>query len=114
MRKNESLPYNALNVEHNFEVLGDRYAVKIMDVDDLIVSDILIPDRGEVERKWQVGRIVAVGNGHRLEKDETVPVFYKVGDVVIFERLTGKDFFFAHGEYRILSQVDVLARINSV
>jgi co-chaperonin GroES (HSP10) len=112
MKPKNKLDYNSLNVEDNFEVLGDRYAVEIMEVDDLLIGDILIPDRGEVERRWQVGRIVSVGNGHRLEADVTVPMFFKKGDVIIFERLTGKDFFFGHGEYRIMNQIDVLARVS--
>jgi co-chaperonin GroES (HSP10) len=113
MKAKTKLNYNGITVKDNFEILGDRYAVEIMEVDDLLIGDILIPDKGEVERKWQAGEIVAVGNGHRLETDVTVPMFFEKGDVVVFERLTGKDFFFGHGEYRIMSQIDVLARINT-
>lgn len=113
MKPKKKLKYNDITVSKNFHILGDRYAVEIMDVDDLLIGDILVPSQGEVERKWAVGEIVGVGNGHRLETDVTVPMFYQVGDIIIFERLTGKDFFFGHGEYRIMSQIDVLARINT-
>lgn len=110
MKAKERIDYNKLSIS-GFEVLGDRYLVELVEPTELMVGDILIPDRGEVERKWAMGRIVGVGNGHRLERDVTVPMFYGVGDLVIFERLTGKDFFFGHGEYRMMSQIDVLARI---
>ena len=95
----------------NWSILGDRYAIEIYEVADLQYGDILIPDQGENRRGWACGEIVGVGNGHRLETDVTVPMFYGVGDVVVFERLTGKDFFIGGKEVRILSQIDVLAKI---
>jgi co-chaperonin GroES (HSP10) len=96
----------------HFEVLGDRYMVRVLDPGDNVVGGIVIPDQGEAKRGWVVGEIVRVGNGHRLESDTTVPMFFKVGDTVFVERLTGKDFKLASGEYRILSQIDVLAKVT--
>ena len=37
-------------------------------------------------------------------------MFFNVGDVIVFERLTGKTFYMGGYEYRELSQCDVLAK----
>jgi co-chaperonin GroES (HSP10) len=104
--------FTAHDVDH-FEVLGDRYLVEMVDVPDRkTVGNIVIPDLGEAQRGWAVGRICKVGNGHRLETDVTVPMFFGEGDMIFFERLTGKDYHLGGSEYRILSQIDVLAKVN--
>jgi co-chaperonin GroES (HSP10) len=97
----------------NFEVLGDRYLVEVLEISDYNHAGIVLIQKDENQRGWLVARIAAVGNGHRLERDEYVPMFYKVGDVVFMERLTGKDFKLGGLDYRILSQIDVLARVSA-
>lgn len=94
-----------------FEVFGDRVMVEVLEVEDVLKSGFVLPDVGESRRGWMAGKVVRVGNGHRLEKDEYVPMFAKEGDVLIMERLTGKDFLISGKTYRILSQIDVLAKI---
>lgn len=104
-----------------WEVLGDRYLVRMMDVADIMYGAIAVPDQGEMKRGWAAGRVVAVGGkdmlgerlAHRLERDEWVPMFYGVGDVVVFERLSGKDFHIGMATYRMISQINVLARVPS-
>jgi co-chaperonin GroES (HSP10) len=97
----------------NFEILGDRYMVEVLEISDFNHAGIVLIQKDENQRGWLVARVVAVGNGHRLESDVKVPMFYSVGDVVFMERLTGKDFHLGGKEYRILSQIDVLARVSA-
>lgn len=95
-----------------FNLLGDRVMVEVLDVEDVLKSGFVLPDVGESRRGWMAGKVVRVGDGHRLERDESVPMFVKVGDTCIMERLTGKDFKIGGKDYRILSQVDVLAVVS--
>lgn len=62
----------------------------------------------EIARGWKLGRVVAVGSGHRMEIDVTVPMPFEVGDYVFFERMTGRELDFRGVKYRIINQVDVL------
>jgi Chaperonin 10 Kd subunit len=58
-----------------------------------------------------IGKVVAKGNGHRLERDETVPMPFEVGDVLRIERFTGRKWTFNGVKYRLVNQVDCLSRI---
>jgi co-chaperonin GroES (HSP10) len=96
---------------------GDRYIVELLDIDDSVFigeSRLFTPGLSETERGWKAARVIAVGNGHRLESDATVPMFYKPGDVLLIERLTGRELTLRGKKYLILNQVDVLARFTGV
>jgi co-chaperonin GroES (HSP10) len=58
-----------------------------------------------------IGRVVAKGNGHRLERDEVVPMSFEVGDVLRIERFTGRKWTFNGVKYRLVNQVDCLSLI---
>lgn len=97
---------------------GDRVLVKVDDIDNIVpVGDFFLElPQGSVDEKslgFVVGRVVAMGDGHRLERDETVRMFAKIGDRVICERYAGREVKLADGDrYRIYNQVDVLGVVD--
>jgi chaperonin GroES len=99
------------------EVLGDRYLIGVMEenqehaVPDTDKKIELVQKDGEKAVGYMRGLIVGVGNGHRLENDTTVPMFYAKGDTVICERLAGAKMNFGGRTYRMVSQTNVLARV---
>lgn len=115
---------------------GDRYLVEKMDIGELTkiigqdgkAYDFFIPvvdtydERGnkkagedpEGKAGFFMARVIARGNGHRLEADVTVPMFHDVDDVVLCERYTGRELKLAKGTYRVVSQVDVLCRVEEL
>jgi co-chaperonin GroES (HSP10) len=107
---------------------GDRVLIEEVEVEDCAYfGDIKIPIQRaqpaksprdpnpniegaeliEIERGWILGQVIAVGNGHRLENNDVVPMPH-VGACFFIERLTGRKQEFAHRKYRIISQVDLL------
>jgi co-chaperonin GroES (HSP10) len=102
------------------EVLGDRYLIGVQEENseytvkmpdgtekkiEMVVKD------GEKAVGYMRGIIVRVGNGHRLETDVTVPMFYERGDMVICERMAGAKMNFGGRTYRMVNQTNVLARV---
>lgn len=94
-----------------FELIGDRYLIEMLDISDVTPSGILIPG-DPLSRGWEAARIVAVGNGHRLERDELIPMFFTVGDVVSVERLSGRQINMGGRDVRIVNQTAVHGRFT--
>jgi len=110
---------------------GDRYMVIKMEISEktmlngqafwLPVVDIY-DERGnkkpgedsEGKQGFFMATIISKGNGHRLEADVTVPMFWEVDDVVLCERYTGRELRLAAGVHRIVSQVDVLCIVEEL
>lgn len=109
-----------------WQIIGDRYLVELAEVEDTVIGGILIPNSGELTRGWACGKIVNrghnaddhysvgvnPGHAHRLDASVVVPMFFNVGDFVVFERLSGKDFLVGGKKYRMVNQVDVLAKVE--
>lgn len=94
---------------------GDRYVVALRDIDDTISAGgfkLVRPEMDDTERGWKAGEVLCVGNGHRLETDVTVPMFFKPGDVLAIERLTGREIRIGAKKYLIVNQVDILGKIG--
>lgn len=64
------------------EPLGDRYLIKILEVDDTLQLQsghtLHIPTATEKDRGWKAGVIVTCGNGHRLSESDKVAVMANV------------------------------------
>lgn len=111
-----TLPTKPVNA-FTLEILGDRYLIGVMEenaehaVPDTDKKIELVQKDGEKAVGYMRGLIVAVGNGHRLETDVTVPMFYGAGDEVVCERLAGAKMNFGGRTYRLVNQTNVLARV---
>jgi chaperonin GroES len=87
------------------EAHGDRVIVKV--IKDAEVSDggVYIPE-GARERS-QRGRVISVGPG-RYEMGQLVPLWFNVGDVVLFSKYGGTELN-DDNELLVLREADVLA-----
>jgi co-chaperonin GroES (HSP10) len=99
---------------------GDRYLIQEMDHNETqkslptSVRGILLPDTADGTLGWYGGLILEAGNGHRLEADVTVPMFFKRGDTVVVVRLAGHDVYFGGSKYKIVNQADILGAFHAV
>lgn len=106
------LEINAMRPE-SIELIGDRYLVQEIEVSQLKVIgdfDILLVGEDEETRGWRPGIVAQVGNGHKLDTDVTVPMFCQVGDLIIFERLSGREIGLSGEKFRIVTQSSVLGK----
>jgi chaperonin GroES len=97
-------------VTMNLRPLHDRILVERIEEKEQIKGGIIIPD--SAKEKPQEGKVVAVGNGKRLENGTTVPLDVKAGDRILFGKYAGSEIKVENSEYLILREDEVLAVIE--
>jgi chaperonin GroES len=97
-------------VAMNLRPLHDRILVERIEEKEQIKGGIIIPD--SAKEKPQEGKVVAVGNGKRLENGTTVPLDVKAGDRILFGKYAGSEIKVEDNEYLILREDEVLAVIE--
>lgn len=74
--------------------------------DDSPGSLIYIPE--SVREKPSQGTIVAVGDGRRTPEGKILPVIFKAGQVVVFNRYSGTAITFNKREYSVISEDEII------
>ena len=59
-----------------------------------------------------LGEVVAVGEGRLLQDGNIKPLTVKVGDTVLFTKMTGESYNDGEHDYTILSESNILAILN--
>ncbi len=85
--------------------LGDRVVIKRLEAEEKTASGIVLP--GQAKEQPQMAEVIAVGPGTEEEKMQL-----KEKDVVIFSQYAGTQVKYGGEEYMILSQRDVLAKVE--
>lgn len=88
----------------NIRPLYDRVLVKRLDeLEEKSPAGIIIPDTAK--EKGQLGSIIAVGEGRRMESGSLAPLRVKVGDTVVFAKYAGTE---TGKDHLILREDDIL------
>jgi chaperonin GroES len=90
--------------------LGDRVVVQPAGREETTKSGIVIPDTAK--EKPQRGTVIAVGEGRRDDDGDRIPMDVQVGDSVLFAKYGGTEFKYEDEEYLILSEKDILAKVE--
>ena len=90
--------------------LADRLVVKNIQQEEVLASGLVIPDTAK--EKPQQGEVIAVGPGRVDDKGNRVPMEINVGDVIIYAKYSGNDIKLDQEGYLILSERDVLAKVQ--
>lgn len=93
----------------NIKPLADRVVIKMLEAEETTKSGIILA--GAAKEKPQVAEVVAVGPGGVVDGKE-VKMELSVGDKVIMSKYAGTEVKLDGGEYIILRQSDVLAKID--
>ncbi len=89
----------------NIKPLGDRVVIKMVEAEETTKSGIILT--AAAKEKPQVAEVVSVGPG---TKDVVMEL--SVGDKVIFSKYAGTEIKLEGEEYIVLSQNDILAKIQ--
>ncbi|MCI8407190.1 MAG: co-chaperone GroES [Oscillospiraceae bacterium] len=93
----------------NIKPLADRVVIKMCEAEETTKSGIILA--GAAKEKPQIAEVVAVGPGGMVDGKE-VKMELKVGDRVLMSKYAGTEVKIDGQEYTILSQNDILARIE--
>ena len=86
--------------------LQDRVLVKRVESETRSAGGIIIPDTAK--EKPLEGRVIAVGEGKRLEDGTKVAMEVKVGDRVLFGKYAGTEIKVDGEDHMILKESDIL------
>jgi len=89
-----------------FRPLHDRVLIEVLDSEEKTSGGIIIPDTAK--EKPQEGEVVAVGSGARTEDGKITPMDVKVGDIVLFVKLSGTDVNIDSKDYSIMIESDIM------
>jgi len=90
--------------------LGDKILVKRVEAETKTKSGIVLPD--SAKEKPKRGKILAIGDGKRLDSGEKAPFTVKKGDEVLFTSYAGTEIKIDGEEIIIMSEDDVLAIVE--
>ncbi len=94
----------------NLRPLHDRILVERLEDGEQVRGAIIIPD--SAKEKPQQGKIIAAGNGKRLEDGTVAPLDVKAGDRILFAKYAGSEVQIDDSEYLILREDEVLAVVE--
>lgn len=90
--------------------LGDKILVKRVEAETKTKSGIVLPD--SAKEKPKRGKIIAIGDGKRLENGDRAPFSVKKGDEVLFTSYAGTEIKVDGEELMIMSEDDILAIVD--
>ena len=93
----------------NIRPLHDRLVVRRLEEEKTSSGGIVLPDAAQ--EKPQRGTVVAVGPGRMLDSGARGDLSVTIGDEVIYGKYGGSDVEVDGGEYKILRETDILAKI---
>lgn len=93
----------------NLRPLDDRVVVQTLEAEETTAGGILLPDNAK--EKPQRGKVVAVGPGKMLDSGNRGELGVSVGDEIIFGKYGGSDVEVEGEEYKILREMDILAKV---
>ena len=90
--------------------LGDRVVVKAIEAEAQTKSGLYVPDTAK--ERPQEGSVVAVGPGRVTDDGKRIEMEVKVGDTVVYSKFAGTEFTEDGEELLVLTERDILAKVN--
>jgi chaperonin GroES len=90
--------------------LHDRVIIKQQEQEQKTKGGIIIPDT--VKEKPLMGKVIAAGEGRRLENGTLQPLAVKKGDRVLFARYGGTEVELDGEKYLIMREEEILGIIE--
>jgi chaperonin GroES len=90
--------------------LNDKVLVKRLEAEEKTSGGIVLPDTAR--EKPRQGKVLAVGEGKRLENGSRAPFQVKVNDRVLFTSYAGNEITVDGEEYLLMSEDDVLGVVS--
>ncbi|HJN38017.1 MAG TPA: co-chaperone GroES [Gammaproteobacteria bacterium] len=102
----------SVNVELAMKPLGDRLIVRVEPEETKTSAGIYIPDTEGSNSKPQIGEVLAVGRGTRLDNGSYADMEMQVGNKVIFNKYAGTEIKSLQEGCLVLREDDVMAIVE--
>lgn len=90
--------------------LEDRVVVKPQEAEEKTAGGIVLPDTAK--EKPLMGKVIAVGDGKRLDNGNLAKMSVKKNDVVLFGKYSGSEVEVDGVEYKILRESEILGIVE--
>ncbi|HOQ04052.1 MAG: co-chaperone GroES [Anaerohalosphaeraceae bacterium] len=90
--------------------LDDRVVVKPQEAEEKTPGGIVLPDTAK--EKPLMGKVIAVGEGKRLENGTRAKMSVSKNDIVLFGKYSGSDVEIDGVEYKILRESEILGVVE--
>jgi chaperonin GroES len=90
--------------------LGDRLVIKPVVQEEVLASGLVIPDTAK--EKPQQGQVIAAGPGRIDDNGKRIPLDVKAGERVLYAKYSGQEIKIDQQEYIVLSERDVLCKVE--
>ncbi len=90
--------------------LGNRVLAQRMEPQEMMKGGIILPD--SAKKKQETAKVIAVGNGKKLDDGKVIPVSVKVGDVILMDKYSGQEVTLNDEEFVIVKADDIIAIIE--
>tara|TARA_B100000029_G_scaffold403421_1_gene403203 strand:- start:189 stop:476 length:288 start_codon:yes stop_codon:yes gene_type:complete len=94
----------------NIKPLHDRILVKRVEEDTRTAGGIIIPDTAQ--EKPMEGKVIAVGEGARVEDGKLQPLDVKKGDRILFGKWSGTEVTLDGEDYLLMKEPDVMGILS--
>ena len=94
----------------NIKPLHDRILVKRVEEDTKTAGGIIIPDTAQ--EKPMEGKVIAVGEGARVEDGKLQSLDVKKGDRILFGKWSGTEVTFDGVDYLLMKEPDVMGILS--
>lgn len=90
--------------------LGNRVLAQRLEPQETMKGGIILPD--SAKKKQESAKVVAVGDGKKLEDGKVIPVPVNVGDIILMDKYSGQEVTLNDEEFVIVKADDIIAIIQ--
>jgi len=94
--------------------VGDRIIIEPLENEEVTSGGIHIPNLNNSKDITQKARIVGVGSGVLINTGERIKPEVKVGDIVVFNKLSGMDIKIRHRPYKVITEREIIGIVREV
>lgn len=90
--------------------LGNRVLAQRLEPQETMKGGIILPD--SAKKKQESAKVVAVGDGKKLEDGKVIPVPVNIGDIILMDKYSGQEVTLNDEEFVIVKADDIIAIIQ--
>ena len=90
--------------------LGNRILAQRLEAAETMKGGIILPD--SAKKKQETAKVMAVGDGKKLDDGKVIPVPVKVGDLILMDKYSGQEVTLNDEEYVIVKADDIIAIVE--